>query len=73
MNYSKKALYDGFFYIGSILLVLEIIEAVTGVPYFWGIGILGWPFFLGGIAGKESLQQSQCHLNNSEVNNDKTR
>ncbi len=31
---------------------MEIVEAVTGIPYFAGIGILGWPFFLGGIAGR---------------------
>lgn len=68
MNYSKKMLYDGFFIIGSILLALEIIEAVTGISYFWGIGIIGWPFFLAGLAGKESLSCSKSHRLNNEVN-----
>ena len=52
MSGRRELLYNCLLIIGVGLLVMEIIEAITGIPYFAGIGILGWPFFLGGIAGR---------------------
>ncbi|MFX0045828.1 MAG: hypothetical protein ACFE8Z_08275 [Candidatus Hermodarchaeota archaeon] len=48
----RELLYNCLLLIGAGLLLMEIIEAITGIPYFAGIGILGWPFFLSGIAGR---------------------
>ncbi|MHA2378084.1 MAG: hypothetical protein ACXADO_07450 [Candidatus Thorarchaeota archaeon] len=48
----REILFNCFLIIGVVLLLMEIIEAITGIPYFAGIGILGWPFFLGGIVGR---------------------
>jgi hypothetical protein len=47
MTQWKHVFFTGLLMIGVILLSMEIIELDTGVPYFGGYGLLGWPCFLG--------------------------
>ncbi|MFW9861500.1 MAG: hypothetical protein ACFFEX_07440 [Candidatus Thorarchaeota archaeon] len=53
MTQWKRIFFTSLLVIGVILLSMEIIEAITGVPYFGGWGILGWPFFLAWVAERE--------------------
>jgi hypothetical protein len=49
----KRYFFTGLLVVGVILLSMEVIELITGIPYFGGYGILGWPCFLGWVAERE--------------------
>ncbi len=53
----KQIFFTGLLLAGVILLSMEVIELITGVPYFGGYGILGWPCFLGWVAERERTRK----------------
>jgi len=55
----KRIFFTGLLVAGTVLLSMEAIEIITGVPYFGGYGILGWPCFLGWVAERERNRSKQ--------------
>ena len=53
MSERTKQLGERLLMFGGILLLYEVIGLITGLPYFEGLGSVGWIFFLGGVAIRE--------------------
>ncbi|MHA1902627.1 MAG: hypothetical protein ACXADL_08580 [Candidatus Thorarchaeota archaeon] len=48
----RSLFFNGLLVVGLVLLVMELIEIISGIPYFSGVGILWWACFLGWIADR---------------------
>jgi hypothetical protein len=53
MTGRTKTIGDVLLLLGGVFIILEIVEIISGIPYFGNIDSLGMIFFLGGIAIKE--------------------
>ncbi|MHA2371956.1 MAG: hypothetical protein ACXAEB_02995 [Candidatus Thorarchaeota archaeon] len=48
----RSLFFNGLLAVGIVLLAMELVEIVSGIPYFGGVGILWWACFLGWIANR---------------------